>query len=64
MDSSGSMTGQRNEIAKATVMKILDTLNDDDFFNVIRVSFNTMFSLFININSNKYKNLWYLISEY
>lgn len=39
MDISGSMTGQRNEIAKATVLKILDTLSDEDYFNVIRVCF-------------------------
>ena len=32
------MTGQRMEIAKATVEKILDTLSDDDFFNIIWVN--------------------------
>jgi len=32
------MKGLRIEIAKATVEKILDTLTDDDFFNVIMVS--------------------------
>ena len=32
------MTGLRLEIAKATVRKIIDTLSDDDFFNVITVS--------------------------
>ena len=37
LDASGSMTGQRMEIAKATVEKILDTLSDDDFFNIIWV---------------------------
>ncbi len=37
LDASGSMTGQRMEIAKATVEKILDTLSDDDFFNIIKV---------------------------
>jgi len=37
VDVSGSMTGLRVEIAKATVDKILDTLSDDDFFNVIKV---------------------------
>jgi len=31
------MKGLRIEIAKATVEKILDTLTDDDFFNVIMV---------------------------
>lgn len=38
LDSSGSMKGLRIEIAKATVEKILDTLSDDDFFNVIKYS--------------------------
>ena len=37
LDVSGSMKGLRIEIAKATVEKILDTLTDDDFFNVIMV---------------------------
>jgi len=37
LDSSGSMKGLRIEIAKATVEKILDTLGDDDFFNVVKV---------------------------
>ena len=32
------MTGLRVEIAKATVEKILDTLGDDDFVNVIKVA--------------------------
>ncbi|XP_074645886.1 voltage-dependent calcium channel subunit alpha-2/delta-3-like [Tubulanus polymorphus] len=35
VDSSGSMTGLRLEIAKATVRKILDTLSDNDYFNII-----------------------------
>ena len=37
IDTSGSMTGQRFEIAKATVKKILETLSDDDYFNIIKV---------------------------
>jgi len=37
LDVSGSMKGLRIEIARATVEKILDTLTDDDFFNVIMV---------------------------
>jgi uncharacterized protein with von Willebrand factor type A (vWA) domain len=37
LDGSGSMKGLRIEIARATVAKILDTLTDDDFFNVIMV---------------------------
>jgi len=38
IDSSGSMKGLRMEIAKATVEKIVDTLSDDDFFNVVKVT--------------------------
>ena len=37
IDSSGSMTGLRREIAKATVEKIVETIGDDDYFNVIKV---------------------------
>ena len=37
LDASGSMKGLRMEIAKATINKILDTLSDDDFFNVMKV---------------------------
>ena len=37
LDVSGSMMGLRTEIAKATVKKIIDTLSDDDFFNVLNV---------------------------
>ena len=40
LDVSGSMKGLRMEIAKATVEKILETLSDDDFFNVIKVTTN------------------------
>lgn len=36
LDASGSMTGQRREIAKNVVLNILDTLGDDDYFTVIR----------------------------
>ena len=38
IDSSGSMKGLRMEIAKATVEKIVATLSDDDFFNVVKVT--------------------------
>jgi len=38
IDSSGSMKGLRMEIAKATVERIVDTLSDDDFFNVVKVT--------------------------
>uniref|UniRef100_A0A3B3QW02 Calcium voltage-gated channel auxiliary subunit alpha2delta 3 n=1 Tax=Paramormyrops kingsleyae TaxID=1676925 RepID=A0A3B3QW02_9TELE len=35
VDVSGSMKGLRLTIARQTVMSILDTLGDDDFFNII-----------------------------
>ena len=38
LDVSGSMTGQRREIAKNVVLNILDSLNDDDFVNVLKFS--------------------------
>ena len=37
LDRSGSMKGVRLEIARSTVKKILSTLTDDDYFNVITV---------------------------
>lgn len=40
LDGSGSMTGQRKEIAKQVVLNILETLTDDDFVNVVRFSEN------------------------
>jgi uncharacterized protein YegL len=52
MDISGSMTGQRNEIAKATVLKILDTLSDEDYFNVIRVRFFFIYLYIFGISAN------------
>lgn len=39
VDVSGSMKGLRLTIARQTVSSILDTLGDDDFFNIIAVSF-------------------------
>jgi hypothetical protein len=39
LDLSGSMLGQRFEIAKQTIEAILDTLYDNDFFNVMAVGF-------------------------
>ena len=39
VDTSGSMTGVRIEIAKHTVNTIMGTLGDDDFFNVLTVSY-------------------------
>ncbi|XP_042195431.1 voltage-dependent calcium channel subunit alpha-2/delta-3 isoform X2 [Callorhinchus milii] len=38
VDVSGSMKGLRMTIAKQTVSSILDTLGDDDFFNIIAYS--------------------------
>lgn len=37
LDMSGSMLGQRFEIAKQTITSILETLSDNDFFNVMAV---------------------------
>lgn len=39
LDLSGSMLGQRFEIAKQTIEAIMDTLYDNDFFNVMAVSY-------------------------
>ncbi|XP_012936557.2 voltage-dependent calcium channel subunit alpha-2/delta-3 [Aplysia californica] len=38
LDSSGSMKGLRFSIARSTVTKILETLSDEDYFNVIEFS--------------------------
>lgn len=38
LDTSGSMKGLSLEIARETVKKLIETLNDDDYFNVIKVS--------------------------
>ncbi|KAI6215990.1 Cache domain-containing protein [Aphelenchoides besseyi] len=43
LDLSGSMLGQRFEIAKQTIEAILDTLYDNDFFNVMAFSKNAQF---------------------
>lgn len=45
VDMSGSMLGQRFEIAKQTVEAILDTLSDNDFFNIMPVLL--IFSIFL-----------------
>lgn len=37
LDLSGSMLGQRLEIAKQTINSILETLSDNDFFNIMAV---------------------------
>ncbi|KAK7495559.1 hypothetical protein BaRGS_00013257 [Batillaria attramentaria] len=38
LDTSGSMTGKRFTIAQSTVSTILDTLSDQDYFNIIKYS--------------------------
>nr|UJT32167.1 voltage-dependent calcium channel unc-36 [Heterodera elachista] len=38
LDTSGSMLGQRFEIARQTIEAILGTLSDNDFFNIIHFS--------------------------
>ena len=38
IDTSGSMKGLRMQIARSTVYQILDTLTDDDYFNIIKVN--------------------------
>ncbi|XP_038061478.1 voltage-dependent calcium channel subunit alpha-2/delta-3-like isoform X6 [Patiria miniata] len=43
VDTSGSMTGSRHEVAKHTVNTIMSTLGDDDFFNVISFGDTTSF---------------------
>ena len=37
LDTSGSMTGKRFTIAQSTVSTILETLSDEDYFNIIKV---------------------------
>ena len=41
LDSSGSMVGERRDIAKSVVSAILDTLGNNDFVNVYRFSDTT-----------------------
>uniref|UniRef100_A0A158R5F7 VWFA domain-containing protein n=1 Tax=Syphacia muris TaxID=451379 RepID=A0A158R5F7_9BILA len=43
LDVSGSMFGQRYEIAKQTIEAILETLSDNDFFNVMKFSKEPVF---------------------
>uniref|UniRef100_A0A914XU51 VWFA domain-containing protein n=1 Tax=Plectus sambesii TaxID=2011161 RepID=A0A914XU51_9BILA len=38
LDMSGSMLGQRFEIAKQTIESVLETLSDNDFFNIMPFS--------------------------
>merc|ERR1719174_2513100 len=41
LDTSGSMTGLRKEIAKHVVINIMDTLGEDDFVTVLTFSDET-----------------------
>ena len=41
MDTSGSMTAQRKEIAKHVVLNIMETLGEDDFVTVLKFSERT-----------------------
>uniref|UniRef100_A0A6Q2XMT1 VWFA domain-containing protein n=1 Tax=Esox lucius TaxID=8010 RepID=A0A6Q2XMT1_ESOLU len=50
VDVSGSMKGLRLTIARQTVSSILDTLGDDDFFNVIAVSHACVFHFRMNLD--------------
>ncbi|XP_054168613.1 voltage-dependent calcium channel subunit alpha-2/delta-3-like [Oppia nitens] len=43
LDTSGSMTGLRNKIAKNVVSTILDTLTDDDYVAILKFSDNVTF---------------------
>lgn len=55
VDVSGSMKGLRLTIAKQTVSSILDTLGDDDFFNIIAVSCSGLFfPLFFSSSTHCY----------
>ena len=54
MDSSGSMTGLRLEIAKKLIESIMDTLSDNDFFNILTFS-NTVNYLMNSKNESEYR---------
>jgi voltage-dependent calcium channel alpha-2/delta-3 len=54
MDSSGSMTGLRLEIAKKLIESIMDTLSDNDFFNILTYS-NTVNYLMDLRNETMYR---------
>jgi voltage-dependent calcium channel alpha-2/delta-3 len=49
LDRSGSMTGLRLEIAKKLIEAIMDTLTDNDFFNVFTFSNTVSFSFFYKL---------------
>ena len=44
LDRSGSMTGLRLEIAKKLIEAIMDTLSDNDFFNILTFSNTVLYS--------------------
>lgn len=44
------MKGLRLTIAKQTVSSILDTLGDDDFFNIIAVSIKGLLSKHVHLH--------------
>lgn len=50
VDVSGSMKGLRLTIAKQTVSSILDTLGDDDFFNIIAVSIKGLLNKHVHLH--------------
>ncbi len=54
MDASGSMTGLRLEIAKKLIESIMDTLSDNDFFNILTYS-NTVNYLMDLKNETEYR---------
>jgi hypothetical protein len=55
LDVSGSMTGSRLEIAKKLIEGILDTLSDNDFFNILTFS-NKVNYLMKGNNETRYRN--------
>lgn len=67
VDVSGSMKGLRLTIARQTVSSILDTLGDDDFFNIIAVGFSSTkmspFSLCLYIFVS-FLIIWLHLSKY
>ena len=55
MDRSGSMTGLRLEIAKKLIAAIMDTLSDNDFFNIL--TFSDKVDYLMNLkNESMYRN--------
>lgn len=46
IDTSGSTVGQTSYLMTLTVQKLLDTLGEDDFFQVANVSTNLCWALY------------------